>query len=123
MLTGKFVLCSVVAVVPLLGIGAWYGTHSECCWPGCCSAKAVVPSETEPVAAAQTECCPDGPCCIECCLPGCCEDGTKVATAKPAKVSSTSDCCSSGSSCCLVPSAKKPEPKAVAFCPLCPFCP
>jgi hypothetical protein len=122
MVTGKLVLWSCAAIAPVLGVGAWYGTHSDCCWPGCCGANATAQVESQTVAA---ECCSDGPCCPDCCYPDCCEVEAKVLAAEPTvKEKSDSDCCSTGN-CCTAPAAKKTAlvQAAEKVCPLCPLCP
>jgi hypothetical protein len=146
MVSGRSILWSFAAAMPLLGLSAWYGSQSGFCWPGCCGTKAAVPAESQPIAKTASDCCPEGSCCPECCFPGCCEDGTKVQKAsccpeccfpgccddgaktqaeKPAaKVSSADDCCS-GSSCCVAPATRKTATAQTSgnSCPPGPFCP
>jgi hypothetical protein len=119
MLSGKNVLWSFAAAVPLLGL-AWYGISAECCWPECCTAKASQPAEVQPAAKVAADCCPEGSCCPECCR-GCCEEGARApAVQVKAKVSSGDGCCSAPTPTAQKASAAKAGDK---FCPPCPFCP
>jgi hypothetical protein len=124
-MVGKTLLWSFAAMLPLLGLGAWYGAHPGFCCPGCCGMKASVAVEPSSLANTASDCCPEGSCCPECCFPGCCDDGAKAQAEKPAaKVSSAGDCCSGGS-CCVAPAAKKTSAAQTGdkCCPPCPFCP
>jgi hypothetical protein len=125
MQSGKIVLWSFVAAVPLLGLG-WYGISSECCWPGCCEANASPAAESKPVAKVTPDCCPEGCCCPECCLTCCPEETAKAPAVKTEAKEAAGDCCSGGS-CCTPSALGAKKPSAVknskTVCPPCPFCP
>jgi hypothetical protein len=118
MVNAKSVLWSCVAIMPLLGFGAWYHTSSGC-WFGCCEANAAGLRTALAEAKVTSSCCPSGSCCPECCTPSCCQE---LNVAAKDKLSSTGDCCADGS-CCTA--AKAP---AAFVCPLtgqelpCPNC-
>jgi hypothetical protein len=133
MLSRKNVLWSVAAVVPLLGLGAWYAMPLGYCSPDCREAKASLSAASQPVSKVAAHCCPDGDCCPDCfpgcclqCPPDCCAEGVKPQPVKAeVKPSSADDCCLGGN-CCLG-TKKAPPVWASEFvgpiCPPCPFCP
>jgi hypothetical protein len=122
MVKAKSALWSCTVIMPLLGLGAWYGASSGC-WLGWCDANAagLAVSLAGPPKVT-SNCCPDGPCCPECCTPSCCEE-VKVVAVKD-KLSTAGDCCSDGS-CCTTSATKA---VAAFVCPLtgqdlpCPNC-
>jgi hypothetical protein len=116
-------LWSLVAVVPLVAAGAWFGLEA---------AGPETAAPTESPSASLSDCCPPECCPPECC-PWCCDSG-QVATAKPA--AKANDQAQAESYICPLTGEELPCPTCCplnqqtaevssknSYCPPCPFCP